>query len=891
MFEIIADIDVFSDGLKRAGTLSAGARFFKCALQVNPYAYTLRHPKGGTPPTFASQKAYDVAMVAAARAAGVEVVAITDHFRVDTSQTLRAAFETAGIVVFPGFEACSSEGVHLLCLHPPGTALSRLQSYIGECRLRDPDEDSPQSTLGCEEIMRLTVGRGGLTIAAHVTNSNGLLEHMAGGSRIGPWRSLYLAAAAIPGSPSDAPQKHQGILRNTDPAYQRDTPLALINAKDVSSPEVFGEGRSWCQIKMATPTIDGLRQGFLAADSRVRLSCEDLVNDSVEIAAVTWDGGFLDGQAVRLNNGLNVLIGGRGAGKSLVIESIRHAMGCDIAGPRARENHDALTRKVLGPSTKVSVALREAPPSARWHVVERTGMEQPVVRGPDGVIIPGLAPMALVDGLEVYGQHELSELTRDKELLAGLLDRYVRDREEAASQEAGMARELTASREDIAARMSGIERLEEETASLPTLRHQLAKMDELGAREMLAEKLAFKKAHAAAKARRAALDEIRVRAVALENDLRGLIIAHPDSEENNTIARTGREGGDQVAAAVRVISAGIKAIDEEIARCDAERPAMAARQRPIGEELRTLGVDPAAYEQIEASIAGLEAKATLLEANRTDLVGAREARERLLGRWADHHARHMRSSAQAARTAGRALEGRVRVTVRQSAEFSSLKSILNEHVKGAGPQNAVDRLSERDDLSLRAFATAIRDGSNALRERFRLTDAAARNVAAAGEALAMEVEEIVLGPAADVELNVGEDGVDRWKAIDDLSAGQKATAVLLLLLGGSVSPLVIDQPEDDLDNRFIADTIVGTMRHEKRHRQFVFSSHNANIPVLGDAEQIITLRPGVEDGREHSMISKEETGSLDQPAVRHAVERLLEGGRAAFELRRAKYGY
>ncbi|HVL79750.1 MAG TPA: ATPase, partial [Sphingomicrobium sp.] len=100
-----------------------------------------------------------------------------------------------------------------------------------------------------------------------------------------------------------------------------------------------------------------------------------------------------------------------------------------------------------------------------------------------------------------------------------------------------------------------------------------------------------------------------------------------------------------------------------------------------------------------------------------------------------------------------------------------------------------------------------------------------------------------------------------------------------------------DQPEDDLDNRFIAESIVPTMRSEKCNRQFLFSSHNANIPVLGDAEQIIGLSPTVEDGAERTHIADELCGSIDRPQVKEMIKDLLEGGQAAFNLRREKYGF
>jgi hypothetical protein len=153
------------------------------------------------------------------------------------------------------------------------------------------------------------------------------------------------------------------------------------------------------------------------------------------------------------------------------------------------------------------------------------------------------------------------------------------------------------------------------------------------------------------------------------------------------------------------------------------------------------------------------------------------------------------------------------------------------------------------------------------------------------------LEECEIPPEAVLELNVSTGGAQTWKELDQLSTGQKATAVLLLLLLESDAPLIVDQPEDDLDNRFIADCIVPTMREEKRKRQFIFSTHNANIPVLGDAEQIVGLTPLVEAGVEQATIPPELCGSIDTPAIKQLVKELLEGGQEAFELRREKYGF
>jgi hypothetical protein len=100
-------------GIKDAARKSPGAQFYRCAFQVNPFGYLGRHTKSTS---FASEATYNTAAVEACRQENIRVVGITDHFRIATARGLADALTGAGILVFPGFEASSSEGVHLLCL-------------------------------------------------------------------------------------------------------------------------------------------------------------------------------------------------------------------------------------------------------------------------------------------------------------------------------------------------------------------------------------------------------------------------------------------------------------------------------------------------------------------------------------------------------------------------------------------------------------------------------------------------------------------------------------------------------------------------------------------------------------------------------------------------------
>jgi chromosome segregation protein len=123
---------------------------------------------------------------------------------------------------------------------------------------------------------------------------------------------------------------------------------------------------------------------------------------------------------------------------------------------------------------------------------------------------------------------------------------------------------------------------------------------------------------------------------------------------------------------------------------------------------------------------------------------------------------------------------------------------------------------------------------------------------------------------------------------DNASAGQQASALLKVLLSSDGPPLIIDQPEDDLDNEIVAD-ISSDIWEAKKKRQIIFASHNANLVVNGDAELVVHFGYSSEGDQSSGKIKS--IGSIDVPQIQDAIKTIMEGGERAFKLRIEKYGF
>lgn len=890
--------------ITHTGTHPAGAVFHRCALQVNPrhYAGTFRGQETG-----GDTESHANAIVEKAVELGVSVLAVTDHNGVSDVSAFRSAAEGREVTIFPGFELSSSEGVHVLCIYPQDTDGRELERFLGEFGIRQTSPSSAPSDHTVVQILTKVQTQEGISVVAHVTTDKGLFKVLHGQARIKAWRSEELLAIQIPGPVKDLPQDIRQIVENKNGDYRRTSAadnlgVAVINAKDIVKPEDLEIPSATCWIKMSDVSIEGLRQAFLDPGSRIRLASDPPLEEHAELMSLSWEGGFLDGTAFRFNPNLNVLIGGRGAGKSTIVESLRYVLGLEPVGEEARKARDGIVRHVLRSGTKISLLIRSRGPTEREYRIERTVPNPPVVREERGEV-SGLLPEEILPRVEVYGQHEISELTRSREKLTRLLHRFVKQDADLGRRKADLRRSLEKTRRSILDVRADLRQIDERLAALPGVEETLKRFRDAGLEDRLREQSLLVREERVLNSIPERLEPFRECLNLLRQELP---IDRLFLSQKSLADLPGKEILAGANAILESLNADLEKVVQQLetALQQAENGLTGVRSRwnqrksevqdsyqKILRELQKSAVDAEEFIRLRRKIEELRPlreRRPLLERLEKEHTSRRSA---LLAEWEDVKAEEFRGLYRAAKTVNKELRNHVGVTVTAAGNREPLFDVLKAKI-GGRLSEAIDKVKQASDLSLPEFVRCCKTGAKAVHETYAVPMSQAERLAGASPEVFMHIEELELPATTAIRLNTAPAGdPPQWQALEELSTGQKATAVLLLLLLESDAPLIVDQPEDDLDNRFITESIVPRMREEKRRRQFVFSTHNANVPVLGDAEMILglTAAGGAEGGT--ARIAPEHIGSIDAPPVRELIEEVLEGGKEAFERRRRKYGF
>lgn len=877
------------------------ARFFKCALQVNPVGYIRYRGQQQT----LSEDEYNQQLLAAALEAGIEVIGLANHGSVDGADKIRALFAANGIVVFPGFEIASSEKIHFVCLFDENKTGQELERILGRLDLLDPQEGVLPTNLTAIQLIEKVIEIGGFVYAAHSTNDDGVLKRRMNHA----WQHKELRAAQIPGPVEDLKGVESDFYRkvflNKDPSYHRSRPMAAINAADVAVPEAIKADAASCLIKMTRPCFASFKQAFIDPESRVRLNSDKPENYASAIERVRIVGGYLDGLDIEFSEHLNAMIGGRGTGKSTLVECIRFALDLKPFGSSAKAQHEAVVKANLGAERgQIKLYVRSAAMHGRRFTISRKYGDHPVVLD-EGGGVSSYQPRDVLPRLELFGQNEIYELTRDVPSRSRLVERFLEgDHAEAEAIIAKALQRLRENREAIVRALSQRAEIEAEVERLPKLQEQAHQFRELGLDEKLKvvpklekeKQLSARSSEELARLREAIdglRDSLPDAAFLSDAALEGLL--HADSLRGQrslleTLTEQARLALGQLEQAQGQATQGLAPLQEQLLAAistEEDKLEQAFKEIPAsqGKSGRQIGAE---YQTLLKQIEQIKPRQAILQSRQAQIDELYGERKRLLFELSEATSTRASAMQKSVKSLNKRLGRKVRLTLRNEGAREPMYDFLSGcNLEGVGPR----RLAwvREGEFSPAALAEGIRAHDQASLEfSWGATAGTAQALYRLPESKLLELEELILPDTMGIELNVTHgDQEAQFRGIDDLSTGQQCTAVLHLLLLDNQDPLILDQPEDNLDNAFIAERIVAELRKAKLNRQFIFATHNANIPVFGDAEWIGVL--SVDDGRGH--VLTEQQGAIDLPSIQGLAADILEGGEAAFNQRREKYGF
>lgn len=620
------------------------------------------------------------------------------------------------------------------------------------------------------------------------------------------------------------------------------------------------------------------------------------------IAVVKITGGLLGGTEIELSSGTTLILGGHGSGKSSFQIVIRHALE---AGPKESESlqRARLYQEVIEQNLDVGRVCVEVETSlgARYSY-ERTGTMEPAqVTNDDGEAVPASAGRSLLFGIDAFGQNELQDIATDSASQRRLLDRFEAEGiREIESEIAKLLRELAVNALELLGMDKQIEGLREDSADESELGQKLREFhDEEGP-----DADAMNAAH-----------EQKVLREREERALRE-IGSRLEAARREEPARLGRLAqAFQAAVGPDLVRGANKALFDDVTEslgtlAETLEKASAAVRDGVGEaervveEKRTLLAsrhgkqDQEYFELVNRSEAGSARATRRRELQAKYNVAAAAARKRDSLQAARVEQRTVRDRLLAALSALRDKRWNVRsriadrltadnspalrVSISQSKDTTAYAKRLAEALQGQKLKQAVvaKKIVEAK-VGPDELARLIDDGNTErLRERTELDEEKAQRVGDAlrGTEALFELEVMGLDDLPLIELfDRGE-----YRPSKSLSPGQRCTALLPIILHQSGRPLLIDQPEDNVDSEYVFHAIVPSLIAAKKKRQILLVTHNANLGTLSLADRVLVLRS---DGQ----ISKvDRHGSVDE--LRDEVVRILEGGKQAYRDRGKRYG-
>jgi len=620
---------------------------------------------------------------------------------------------------------------------------------------------------------------------------------------------------------------------------------------------------------------------------------------SQRLRSIHITGGFLDGAVFDLADGLNCLIGARGTGKTSVLELVRYALDAlPAANDPERQRIENLVKANLGDGT---VELLVETRDGLAYKVIRSWQDDPVVVTADGSPTEISLRAGGVFRADIYSQNEIERIADQALSQLSLIDNF------EANQIAQITAELRTLTSKLATNATTLLPLQDQ---IDGLNSEIAGKDAIQQKIDALGPITGQNAEAVTKGQQAkslrqretqAMDGLWQFLQEYDQQIADLSgqVAHRTSQWLTREMLSGPNGAAITGVRQKLLDRGAE-IDELLRQA---RACLSKLQDELGDAGTSLtsahAQQEAAYQELikhDAALRGQAAERSRLEKMKNDLLAKQRQRDAIIEKQAGlqkertqllQKLSELRDSRYNVRKAiaqriNTALMPDIRVTIEQSGHLGQYRAMLEQALAGARVQRGVvaQRIVER--VMPADLVVLVRRGdTEGLAQRANLNEEQARKVVDAlknTEAL-YGLETVELADRPRIELKDG----DGYKDSSTLSTGQKCTTILPILLLDSDTPLMVDQPEDNLDNRFVCESVVKSIRKVKTTRQLVFVTHNPNIPVLADAERVFVLES---DGA-HARKATE--GDVDE--CRDAIVNLLEGGEQAFKRRQERYAY
>ncbi len=617
--------------------------------------------------------------------------------------------------------------------------------------------------------------------------------------------------------------------------------------------------------------------------------------DQIEI-----NGGFLPGLKLELPHGLICIIGPRGSGKSTLAEVFRFAIKGTVGVSKQRID---LLQANLGASGLVTLVANTGIETE--YTIRRAFKQPAVLLAADGRTVPNVdLDRGTFLPLDAYNSLEIEDIADEAlgEKRRALLDDL---RGEELSRIhlllAEHRRALEANADRIKAAQGTVRDLSERIEEFGDVRARLSALGPLPETEPSTEYTKATKQQQCNSRERKRLEKALDLLASFQREAESLQARAADKanfclvEESSSNSVFLRKRQTELQKSVDRVSEQVAAMIETLKSANAfvetARTELTELHSKQSNELAKLQqVHQAADERyrvradLEQRVAKLEEVEADLLLRKQELATLLETRKSLKTSFLLELEQVSALRDAVARELQQEIGEKVRIQVRRNADDLAYRTLLNEGLKGARVRNHDEILEALLQLRPEQLAQLIQNDDAAGldeacsfgAERARkILDAFRENV----DPLKLEVVEIQ--DQVRIELNVSSSEEPIFKDAAELSRGQKCTALLPLLLARRNDPLIIDQPEDNLDNHFIYETVVNSIKRLKGRRQMIFITHNANIPVLADADLVVVMNS---DGKKGYV---EKSGSVDQ--CRDQIVDLLEGGQEAFDLRRKRY--